>query len=400
LTNVTGRLVAADPIWACKWEDINNKEAFEGNIVLARRDHCSPVDKFDVAQKGSAHAIVILVELDEYIHLSGSYFLHAGGITIPGFEYRPETQDEFEQIVKWASDNNTEVQVLIQGEQIPIPQKFWLSFSIIQGTFSLINFVLAYRKIKQLFKAKDINKNLPQVILTIEMLTNMLRVILCLEPDYGIGRGLIEFGTLGFLQSGTLPWSMVPTLIIAFYWDNAIINWEKYLKKSWSVLPVKRCRVPLIVSSSVIVMADLISGVIRAMYFGNKRLAWYLLMCAALIVLFIAILFTLNGARALIFMYTKCQEANLNHKRAMKKMMNFVAATSFGMYVVVGSLLFMTLSTLHSSWEIGYFAVIFTLNVVSFMQIMSFNPQTIFELAEIEKVSNEQHIELAVTITN
>lgn len=37
LTNVTGQLVAADPIYACGWEDIKNKEEIAGNILLVRR---------------------------------------------------------------------------------------------------------------------------------------------------------------------------------------------------------------------------------------------------------------------------------------------------------------------------------------------------------------------------
>ena len=86
------------------------------------------------------------------------------------------------------------------------------------GTFSFINTFVAYKKIKQLYKAQNVNRTLPQITLAIEMLTNVLRVILCLEPDYGLGRGLIEFGTVGFLQSETLPWSLIPTLIITYYW--------------------------------------------------------------------------------------------------------------------------------------------------------------------------------------
>lgn len=113
---------------------------------------------------------------------------------------------------------------VIALERPHILQHYWLSFSVIQGTFALINTLLAYRKIKQLYEAQDINKSLPQLTLAIEMMTNALRVILCLEPDYGLGRGLIEFGTIGFLQSGTVPWSMVPTLIIAFYWFVIIIE--------------------------------------------------------------------------------------------------------------------------------------------------------------------------------
>lgn len=65
-------------------------------------------------------------------------------------------------------------------------------------------------------------------------------------------------------------------------------------------------------------IADLFSGILRAMYYGTKTLAFILLVCYALVVLFIAFLFTINGARALWFMWTKCQETNLRHKKAMR----------------------------------------------------------------------------------
>lgn len=42
-----------------------------------------------MAQKGSALAIVILVDLNEYLHLAGTYFLHAQGITIPVSNFDP-----------------------------------------------------------------------------------------------------------------------------------------------------------------------------------------------------------------------------------------------------------------------------------------------------------------------
>lgn len=73
--------------------------------------------------------------------------------------------------------------------------------------------------------------------------------------------------------------------------------------------------------------------------------------------------------------------------------MNFVAATSFGIYVVCGSLLYIALSNIRWNWETGYFAAMFALNFVSLMKILIFDPQTIFELADIKKVSKATELQ-------
>ena len=92
-----------------------------------------------------------------------------------------------------------------------------------------------------------------------------------------------------------------------------------YIKKSISILPTKTCKLPLMIISPLIVMADLMSGVIRAMYYGNKTMEDIILLSSAAVVLFVAILFTANSVRALHFMWKKSQSTNQQHKLAVRR---------------------------------------------------------------------------------
>jgi len=378
--NVTGRLILSDPSHGCSWNDIKNKELFENNIVLFLRDSgnpCSPVDKFKTAEKGKALAMVYLFQYDEYTALAGSKFFGAEGIHIGGVQAQAHVKDSkgYDLIVKYTKDENITVMISLHGDDPNIDMVYYIVFSILIGIFSSVNLGFALRKLYQFLQLNGKFKvGLPQACLTIEAAANFLRIILCLEPDVGVGRGVIDFGTVSFLQSGSLPWSFISTLVIAFYWDRSLRAFSSKKSPNWNIVSIQKLQIPLVIICVILVLGNLVGSAILAAFLADRTVAIIMFVYWGLCALGVGVYFTVTGIKVL--RWAKSSKGNKSSSSSrtarLRRMTKLIVGTSAGLYWCVLALIVMTLST--ESWFYGYIPLFLGLCFVSSMQILIFTP--------------------------
>jgi hypothetical protein len=380
--NVTGRIVVSDPLHACHYDDIKNKDSFEGNIVIVGKDDhigraCSPATKFRNVQKAKGAAVVLLLKRDEYNPLAASYYLDTHGVDIGGVEAQTTESDEngYNLLLKYASDENQVVLATLQGEDPNTYSSYYIAFSILTGLFALINIYFGVDKLRKfVIENNGFKASLPQVILSMEIASNVLRIILCLEPDTGVGRGLIDFGSVNFLQSGSLPWSFTSTLMIAFYWDQSLRQYGEKHTTSWNVFSLERWKIPLIIICALMVVGDLVRCTVLSLYMGSRDIAIGIFVFFGICALGIAVYFSTSGYKVL--QWAKSTSAQSNKRDALSRMTQFIVANAVGLFWIVVSLVVMSAST--SGFFYGYIPLFFGLNFVSFVQISLFQPQAHF----------------------
>lgn len=101
-----------------------------------------------------------------------------------------------------------------------LPEPVMIPFSIIIGLWSIVNIVLSVWKLWRFIQAQGtLNPKLPEVCIALELAASLERLLLCPEPDTGLGRGLYEFGYVSGFQTISYPWSAISTLLMAYYWS-------------------------------------------------------------------------------------------------------------------------------------------------------------------------------------
>eukprot|EP00027_Filamoeba_sp_ATCC50430_P001101 CAMPEP_0168557494 /NCGR_PEP_ID=MMETSP0413-20121227/9457_1 /TAXON_ID=136452 /ORGANISM="Filamoeba nolandi, Strain NC-AS-23-1" /LENGTH=380 /DNA_ID=CAMNT_0008588533 /DNA_START=717 /DNA_END=1859 /DNA_ORIENTATION=- len=321
--------------------------------------------------------MVYLFKDGEYTALAGSKFLGVGGIHIGGVQAQAPVKDSegYDPIVRYTKDENTTVMITLQGDAPPMHLVYYVVFSVLVGLFSAVNLGFALYKQYQFVRLYGKFKiGLPQACLTIEAAANLLRIILCLEPDVGIGRGVIDFGTVSFLQSGSLPWSFISTLIIAFYWDRALQTFSNKKSPNWNIMSIHKLQIPLVIACSILVLGNLVGSAIQSAFLADRTVAIIMFVYWGLCALGVGIYFMITGINVLRWARSNKGNKSSNSARVatLRRMTKLIVGTSAGLYWCVLALVIMTLSI--DSWYYGYIPLYLGLCFVSAMQILIFTP--------------------------
>jgi len=368
----TGQVVISDPFNACN----EIKSNIKGNIVLATEGKCGTIDKAKNVQKAGGAAL--LISSSAANNLQAGFNEHSTEVTIPVYDVL--LFDQADNIQNILNLPNSSVVVSVSPDANPLASNgAWIPYTLITELGGIACILLAIYKLRGFIIALGVHFSIPQVTLVLEILANIERLVYNIDPA-PIDRGLYTFPATTVLITFSYPYSLISTLLIAFYWQETIDSCTKGTSGK-VVLFLQRMRIPFIGFSVVFILFEHIVAALRAVYITTNLDPLGIFIFAIYICMGFGVggFFIINGIRMNRILkrtlMRSTQEDNKN--KALQRMTVFVGVSGAALLLCTFCILGLAVEiTSAPGWvymlcQLGVFGGI---TLESFMQILVFVP--------------------------
>jgi len=269
----------------------------------------------------------------------------------------------------------TKAKVFVTLSPDPNPLKdnvSWVSFVIFFGIFSMINICIALYKLILFIRHLPMpfwQPCLAKVILTIEIFSNIMRILYVVEPA-GCGFGLFPLSVHSVLFTFSWPYSYISTILLAFYWKEICAASDNETAKQFITLP--HMWKPAIVVSIGLLLFEHILATLRATYVTNISFTIYIQS-----ILYLAVAAAVGGYFMVMGMRLLCLLRNtFGIQNILMQTALLLGISGFGNLIhCIGNVLTMVFITNGSiRWlATGFGLLLLGLDIASLTHVLSFN---------------------------
>jgi len=239
------------------------------------------------------------------------------------------------------------------------------------GFLTCFNFFCFYEALKRLIgfvRVQGPKFIISQFTLSIQVLTNGIRLVnLVIDPVHT--RGIIAWQVASIWHTITLPLGLMCSLSLTLFWHETI---SKKMVNS-SINFIKKFKIPFIITSAVILTLDVISSILRAMYYPFTLVNIIEMALFIVITISISIFYFITGCKIL-----RQLEKSKKIRRGASKTKNvtrLVMLSSIGNIITCVGAVFLGVDSNDPypyliSWWIFYFG----LGLTSLIQTLAFTP--------------------------
>jgi hypothetical protein len=295
--NISGYLVAANPIIGCSYNSLVNKKDLIGNIVIVSEDECDPWQKVAAIQEAEGLGVLYIT----FDGLLGSYYpTHRGqqppGMWIPmlaiSYTYGnmildvvQEPQDVF--VIFSTPDGN--------------PTKEWIDGApgvLFQLSLELYGFFclsFAIYKLWYFVRFLGWQLSVTQVCLELEIIANLVRIVYLVDP--------INFhGYFNHLATATLvnlstPFTLTSTLLISFYWLEMLTRWSSNARKI--LQNITKLKIPFAITVVILFVLLLLGMITTGLNLPFPSLLTINTVVVFIVAILVALFFIISGIRIL-----------------------------------------------------------------------------------------------------
>jgi hypothetical protein len=243
-----------------------------------------------------------------------------------------------------------------------------IAFSVFVGGFAFAVAGVAISKLVMFIRAQGPTRNLPQIILWIELFANLERGVYS-AVDPLLGRFIFPAFPVHFLPTISIPAYATTSLLITLYWKEVLSN-----KQMKVVTFLDRMKVPFFVLVSLTWAIEIINACFRAYGIGPVFIMLAIVSIFYFIVSLLTAIFFLHYGRRLLATLGDPGVNKAEHKSSKFKAVRMLIASA--VFELVYSTLLVLPATPVYFWPWGFFAcnfVAFTLMIaISLLKILAF----------------------------
>ncbi len=357
--NVFGKLVVAKPFSACEELD---KEKANGKILIIEEDNCSPETKIVNAQEAGAIGVLIR----QYRSTTGLLFYYSNMRNrnlLPAVEI---TSSDLSEVLLLIEASEIEPNITITAGSNPIEEFGELPWAIYTTILFVYGFPILIFAIYKLFHwittTQKNNSILPILILSLDIFAGIIRLPILLDPS--ATRRILPWPLIEFFLTVDFSIIITANLVLSFYWYAVMITWVNVLPS----FSLQRLKWPCVCICSSLVLLELITSVLRALWFSAM----------GFLIVKVALYFILSLSVSIFFFYTSYKI--YNHFNQAGKETNLKRQTTIVIICGVSIILFMlTVPLVPSplySVPSGYFLLRFLVSIwiytASLMHVLLF----------------------------